>query len=489
MYLSEQARELDRRASKLPEFQNGHLMKSAGRAAFHLLQALWPDAHSVAICCGPGNNGGDAFVMAELAAANGYRVNILRFGASKGIDAQKAAIKVLNCGISEAELNPTVFSGVDVIVDGMLGTGKKRPLSGMMLEAVRTINKSRKPVLALDSPTGLNSDTGAVENEAVDAAATICFICLNLGIVTGNGPDRCGDLFFDSLDLPKTLFYGIKPVGRRIQTWDISVTLDSLPRPRHKGDAGHLLVVGGATGMSGAARLAGEAALRAGAGSVSIATRKEHAAYLNLGRPELMVHGTETAQDLMPLLRRSTAVLVGPGLGLTTWSQNLMAAVVDAGLPMIVDADGINLLTADMFKNDNWILTPHPGEAGRLLGLATAAVQGERLEIIRQIQEKYGGVCVLKGAGTLVLGCDSDLLLCDRGNPGMASAGMGDVLAGVIGSFVVQGLNLKEAAGCGAWLHSVAGDLVASGGERGMVASDLLLHVCSLVNNPALADV
>ena len=488
IYSSAQGRTLDGRASKLPDFRDGRLMRLAGQSAFHLMRDLWPNARSIAICCGPGNNGGDGFVVAELAGLSGFKVSVLNFGTSRSHDARQAFKRASAAGVSFVQMTSDVFSEVDVIVDGILGTGLRNAPSGLMLDCIRKLNESRKPILALDVPTGLNSDTGTVESEAIRATSTISFICINPGILTANGPDRCGRLFFSGLNLPESLFSGVEPVCRRIEKNIISKILRKLPAPRHKGEAGHLLVIGGISGMGGAVRLAGEAALRVGAGSVTVATDNSHAAYLNLGRPELMVRGIASGRELLPLFEEITGIVLGPGLGLTSWSRALTAFVLESDLPVVVDADGLTLLAEQGISNEGWVLTPHPGEAARLLHCSSNEVQRGRLGAIQKIQETYGGVCVLKGAGTLVLSQKSDLLLCDHGNSGMASAGMGDVLAGIIGSLIVQGLTVEDAAVCGTWLHSKAGDLAIEEGKKGLIASDLLLPVRRLINNPGLED-
>jgi ADP-dependent NAD(P)H-hydrate dehydratase / NAD(P)H-hydrate epimerase len=249
------------------------------------------------------------------------------------------------------------------------------------------------------------------------------------------------------------------------------------PRPRdfHKGNAGHVVIVGGEIGYSGAVHLAAEAALRVGAGLVSVATRTEHANLVNVTCPEIMSHGVNSAADLAPLLSKADVVIVGPGLGQTEWSRSLLAAVLAIDKPMIVDADALNLLSQVPIKKSHWILTPHPGEAARLLKMTSAEIQQDRVAAIKKIQSEYGGVCVLKGAGSLVLGEDKELAICEAGNPGMATAGMGDVLSGVIGGLLGQHVPLVAAAQLGVLLHAMAGDLAAkSQGERSMIASDLI---------------
>jgi hydroxyethylthiazole kinase-like uncharacterized protein yjeF len=256
------------------------------------------------------------------------------------------------------------------------------------------------------------------------------------------------------------------------------------PRPRefHKGDAGHLLIVGGNQGFAGAVILAGEAALRTGAGLVSIATRVEHAGFLSVSRPELMCHGVAAESDLSPLLEKADVIVVGPGLGQTAWSKMLLTAVLTSEKPVLVDADGLNLLAENPLKKSNWILTPHPGEAARLLKQTVESVQHNRVASVQKIQNVFGGVSILKGMGSLIVGESSEPVICTAGNPGMATAGMGDVLSGVIGGLLAQGLPLEIGAQLGVLMHALAGDAAAEHGERGMIASDLMGYLREVVN-------
>jgi hydroxyethylthiazole kinase-like uncharacterized protein yjeF len=248
-----------------------------------------------------------------------------------------------------------------------------------------------------------------------------------------------------------------------------------------KGHFGHVLVVGGDLGMSGAARLAGEAAARTGAGLVSVATRTGHAAIISAAVPELMCHGVEDSQSLMPLLYRASVVAIGPGLGQSEWAQSLFGVLLQSKLPMVVDADALNLLAIEPMKKDNWILTPHPGEAARLLGQTVEKVQSDRIAAAIGLQKKFGGVVVLKGAGTVVVDSEEVVGICSEGNPGMATGGMGDVLTGVIAGLLAQGLPLNEAARMGVCLHARAGDLAAEEGQRGLLASDLFPYLRQLL--------
>ncbi len=257
------------------------------------------------------------------------------------------------------------------------------------------------------------------------------------------------------------------------------------PRARaaNKGDFGHVLIIGGDYGMAGAVRMAGEAAARIGAGLVSIATRPEHSNAITAARPELMCHGIHKSIDIKNLLARATVIILGPGLGRSAWSQELFHYVIaTAKQPKVIDADGLNLLAQQPQHSEDWILTPHPGEAARLLACSVAEIQNDRLAAAHKLQTKYGGVIALKGAGTIVLGATETAGICHAGNPGMASGGMGDVLSGVIGGLLAQGLTLQQATEMGVCVHANAGDLAAKDGERGLLALDLMPYLRELVN-------
>jgi hydroxyethylthiazole kinase-like uncharacterized protein yjeF len=275
---------------------------------------------------------------------------------------------------------------------------------------------------------------------------------------------------------------------RVISLDDVVKALPKRQRDAHKGDFGHVLIVGGNEGMAGAARLAGEAALRSGAGLVRVATRAHHVSAVISGRPELLVVGVEDKQSLLVLLQAATVVVVGPGLGRDDWAFMMWSAVMESRLPLVVDGDALNELAVHPFLGDHWILTPHPKEAARLLACSVDEVQRDRQAAVIELQQRYGGVAVLKGAGSLVTAGAGKMSQCCLGNPGMASGGMGDVLSGLIGGLVGQGLSLLTAAEVGVYVHAWAGDEAAkAGGERGLVAMDLLPFIRRGVNGLLLS--
>ena len=345
------------------------------------------------------------------------------------------------------------------------------------------LNAANLPILALDVPTGLHADTGLPLGSAVRATVTITFVGLKQGLFLGLAADYCGELEFADLGVPPEVGLALTPPLQRLTAAELRAALPPRARTAHKGAHGRLLVVGGGPGMSGAIRLAAEAALRTGAGLVYVATHPQSIATVMSGRPELMCHAVSVAADLDALLPLADAVVVGPGLGRSDWSNGLWRKSLETNLPLIVDADALNLLAETPRPRGRWILTPHPGEAGRLLGKAADDVQLDRLGSVHELASRYEGVAILKGAGTLIAQAGAEgASVCDRGNPGMATAGMGDVLSGVVGALVVQGSDLASAACAGVLLHAAAGDAAAADGERGMLASDLLAQLRRCAN-------
>jgi NAD(P)H-hydrate epimerase len=480
LYRAEQVRAMDRYAIEQLKIPGSVLMQRAGSAAFSVLTRHWPQARSIAVVCGGGNNGGDGYVVARLALDCGFAVKVFALSPPARLsgDAWLAFEAYRSAGGEVNETLPASFAGFEVVVDALLGTGLDRQVEGKYAEAISKINAFCGGVLAIDIPSGLHADTGAILGQAVAAQATVTFIGLKLGLFTGEGPACCGKVWYADLAAQEAI-----PAGGKPAAWLIAYRNLLPPRRRtaHKGHFGHVLVVGGEAGFSGAARMAAEAALRVGAGLVSVATRKEHA-FLNLGRPEIMVHGVESPTELEGLLARATVVAIGPGLGQAPWALALLEKVLASSLPLVVDADALNLLAKAPLKRENWVLTPHPGEAARLLGTSAAEVQRDRLAALSALIERYGGVAVLKGAGTLVGAAGQIPYVCALGNPGMASGGMGDVLTGTIAGLLAQGLKPLEAARMGVTVHAAAADKAAAEGERGMLASDLLPWLRRLVN-------
>ncbi len=476
LYRAAEIRVADRRAAGLPGFGNGMLMERAGTSAFHATRERFPRARRWAVVCGPGNNGGDGYVLARHARAAGLDAVVLLPAetTTPAGDARSARERWLAAGGSERIFEPASLARADVVVDALFGTGLERPLDGVWLDVVRAINASARPAVALDLPSGLHADSGRVLGAAVRATVTVSFIGLKAGLFTGEGRTHAGVIVFDDLAVPATVFDGLAPLARRLMATDLRGLLAPRARHAHKGEAGRVLVVGGQPGMAGAARLASEAAYRAGAGLVTLATHPTHAGVVGSTCPELITAGIDTPAGLDGPLERASVLALGPGLGQGEWARRLFERALQSGRAPVVDADALNLLAAHPQVRADWILTPHPGEAARLLGCSVPEVQAYRFAAARAIVQRYGGVCVLKGSGTLIAAdAGAPLWLCDRGNPGLASGGSGDVLTGVIAALRAQGLAPVDAARLGVWAHATAGDRAAGAGERGLMAGDL----------------
>ena len=355
-----------------------------------------------------------------------------------------------------------------------------------MIEWVEAINAHAAPKLAVDVPSGLNADTGRPSPVAVRADATVSFITRKQGLYTGAGTEYGGDVLFSSLQTDEAQTGGgvvaeIEAAARLAAYREVRSWLPARRGDTHKGRFGHVLIVGGNAGMMGAALLAAQAAMRCGSGLVSVATRTAHAPAMAAACPVLMPRGVEQPRQLRAMLQKADAVVVGPGLGRDEWAQALAGAVLETHLPTVMDADALHLLATDPMAREHWVLTPHPGEAGALSGRSTREVQQDRFGAVRELQRKYGGVCALKGAGTLV--CSSTgTVICEGGHAGMSSAGMGDVLSGVIGSLLGQGYTPERAAVLGVCLHAEAAERAGRRTPRGMIASDLLRYIRDSAN-------
>lgn len=485
LYTAEQTRELDRLIIEQHHTPAGTLMARAGAAALQTLKHFWPPAKHMVIVCGSGNNGGDGYELARQALEEHFQVSLFEVGNSDKMSHETGAAReaLLATGHPVYRFEGSL-PACDLLVDALFGTGLDRPVGGLYAEAIAAMNQLRAtPILSLDIPSGLHATNGSALGSAVKASVTLSFIGLNTGLFTGDGPDFCGQICFDSLQATVSVYEQVLPSARRISLEDKAALLAARQRTAHKGMYGHLLVIGGDHGMAGAARIAAEAGARVGAGLISVATRDSHAPGFNLTRPELMCHGVDDNEKITALLEMANALTLGPGLGQNDWGKRLYQRALASALPMVVDADALNLLSQEPQQHDNWVLTPHPGEAARLLGCTTKQVQADRFAAVKQLHQRYGGVIILKGAGTLIFDGNAPVHLSTSGNPGMASGGMGDALSGIIGGLLAQGLCPIDAACLGVCLHGMAADKAAEqDGERGMLAMDLMSHLRQLVN-------
>lgn len=500
LYTAAQVRAFDRIAIDEYGIPGIQLMKRAAKAAFDELLQRWPSFEHLHVFCGTGNNGGDGFIIAARAAQRNLPVTVWQVGDAGKVrgdaqvrrDAESARQFALDAGVVIQPFDGKI-PAQGVIVDALLGTGLGGGVKSPFVEAIAVINRSNLPVLAIDIPSGLCSDSGCVLGAAVQATATISFIALKRGLFTGDAADYCGDIEFASLQIPEEIYSREsareKSVCTRVALEDFATDLVPRSRTAHKGNFGHVVVIGGDYGMAGAVAMAAQAAARTGAGLVSCATRPEHIAAIVARCPEVMAHGVNGLGELKPLLDRATAIVVGPGLGQSAWSEQMLLGAwqcaQEKSLPLLIDADALNLLAQGSIIEsphyENWVLTPHPGEAARLLNCANIEIQRDRFAAANALQERFGGAVILKGAGSLIASKDG-IDVVNYGNPGMASGGMGDVLSGIVGGLLAQRFAPARAAALAACLHGRAAELAAQKGERGLLATDLISHLRELLN-------
>ena len=480
LYLAAQVREIDRITIDERRIPGLTLMRRAADACVSALIQRWPEPAKVAVLCGSGNNAGDGFIIAGLLANRGVQTSVGLVGRMPEADSDAGAACRFcrDSGVGVVTASEAMHDA-DVIVDALLGTGITGELRPGYAEVIAAVNRGSWKVLSVDLPSGLSSDTGNVQGSAVRADVTVTFIGRKLGLLTADGPEVTGELLFADLDVPDDVLAEVEPAATVLDFESLVRRLPPRHRNAHKMSHGHLLIVGGDEGMGGAVLMAAESAIMTGSGLVSVATHPANVSAILARRPEVMPRGVKGADDLEALLDRSTAVVLGPGLGQGGFGQALFDAVLATDKPLVLDADGLNLLSEKPHRRDNWVLTPHPGEAGRLL---SARVQEDRLSAALELTSKFGGVALLKGAGTLI--SDGERVsLVPYGNPAMAVAGMGDVLSGVIGSLLAQTGEQLFAAQLGAVVHSLAADIMAgSEGELGLLASELIPQMRRLLN-------
>ncbi len=440
------------------------LMQRAAAACFRQLAASWPEPGRVLVLCGAGNNGGDGYLVAASALRHGLTVECIALASPERLegDARKAWQAAVSGGVSVREYDTlsveeldSAFTQAGVIVDAMLGTGvtgaPREPFAGM----IERCNGARAPVLAVDLPSGLDAGTGSAAGAVVRADVTVTFIGLKLGLFTGQGPGVCGRVVFDDLAVAaEAADSGQCPLARRLDWDSVRGWLPQRPANAHKGQFGYVLVVAGDHGFGGAGLLAAEAVSRSGAGLVALATRPEHVSAALARCPSVMVHGLDNGTGLDPLLKAASVIVCGPGLGRNAWGQQMLERVLASDKPRVLDADALNLLASrSAVASQQQILTPHPGEAARLLRCQVEDVEADRLAAASQMQRIYGGTVLLKGAGTVIATGAEIPDIVSGSNPGMATGGMGDVLSGIAGALYAQIGNPGRAATLAVAVH------------------------------------
>jgi NAD(P)H-hydrate epimerase len=491
---SEQVRLLEPQAALDAGCGMFELMQRAGEAAFAQLIKNWPDAQNILVIAGNGNNAGDGYVVATLAKQHGLNVQLGCHDPHRVLegDAKQAQSLWHQAAGESVALSSFDYAKCDLIVDALLGTGFTGQVKSNFLEVINKVNQAQRPILSIDIPSGMQADTGQALPVCIKADLTITFVAIKPGLVTGIGKTYSGQLIYADLGIGKTFFDLALQVAQLVD-WPMLQALQARPIHANKGSFGKLLCIGGNQGMAGAIRLSVESALRTGVGLVKVFCHESSSALITSGRPEIML----THKNLKEALDWCSCIVIGPGLGQDEWAKQqfceLMAYLELQPKPLVLDADALNIL-ADIPEDSvviktlaelpEVIITPHPGEASRLLGCDIASIEGDRYQASLDITQKYHCTTVLKGAGSIIQAKNPDQCwICEGGNPGMATAGMGDLLTGITGAFLALGMTAQQAAIYAVCAHAEAGDRVATQyGQRGMIASDLFQPLRAIVN-------
>jgi len=470
------------------------LMENAASGLVSALVEAYPGWKRVAVACGPGNNGGDGLAAARLLSGRGFSVSLftIKDAASYRGEAGENAARARAAGLElvalsgragERQLRRAIADS-DGVVDALFGTGLARPLSGAAARIVAAINRSGRAVVSADVPSGVSSDAGLPIGPAVRAQLTVAFGAAKRCHVFYPARALCGKLRVADIGIPRKLLRGQGPALLLVEEADVLRFLPPRPPDSHKGDFGRLAVVAGSRGKVGAAILTARGALRAGAGLVTVFCAASLERTVVAALPESMTRGLpeedgriawEAAAEALGALRDFDAAVVGPGLGTARGTVRFLRRLLTSKLPLVCDADALNAFagTPRVFAGSR-VLTPHPGEAARLLGVSTREIQADRLRAARQLAKRSGAVVLLKGAASLTATPGGEVLVNPTGTPLLSTAGSGDVLAGAIGAFVARGMAPEKATAAAAFLHGRAGETLAGSlGDAGLLAGEL----------------
>ena len=504
MYLvtATQMQSLDRRTIEEAKVPATTLMERAGMGVARAMEQAFgsPSGKRVTILCGKGNNGGDGLVLARLLRRKRARVQVLLFANPKELTGSarsmyRRIIKTAGTAIIKSlpteEIIRTRTAQADFLVDALLGTGLSSPVTGHYREAIEAINASPARTIAIDLPSGIHSDHGAILGAAVQAKLTVTFGCPKVGLYLGSAIDHTGTISTVDIGIPQEYVEDLSPQVHLLTPPLIKSLLPTRAPTSHKGTFGHAGIIAGSPGKTGAAALAAKAALRTGTGLVTVATpitvnpivESALLEAMTVPMPETEAHtlGISASSQLVDFANERSAVAIGPGLGTHPETGQLLQSFLPRlHRPCVIDADALNLLGTGLSDISTaklcHVLTPHPGEMARLLGDTTPqAVNEHRLTLALQFARAHGVIVVLKGARTVIASPDGQSAVCPTGNPGMATAGMGDALTGMIVGLLAQGLSPWNAARSGVFLHGLAGDRAAEKlGHAGLIASDLI---------------
>lgn len=477
LYCNDRTQQIDQLAASALGIDSFALMQRAGEAIFEHIKFY----SSILVITGPGNNGGDGFIVAELARQNGQQVRLLALKSPDELKGDAAQAAALYQGNVLTDFPTATF---DCIVDAVFGTGLNQTVTGIYADAIDWINQQQADIVAIDIPSGLNGSSGKIEGRAVKASQTISILGRNTGLYTYDGKHCCGDISFENLQVDDSNLKSVNHDGWLLSADGLGEIKNHRRDNSHKGSYGHVMVAGGQAGMLGAVLLAGRAVLKSGAGLATLITDSQHADWVPLYVAELMsmgFDGMDAAALLHAIADKSPDVIaLGMGLGQSQWSKQLFRACLKAAVPMVIDADGLNILAETAMVPDSLqVITPHPKEAAMLLAVSTEEIQDDRWQSVRHLAQKYRCVAVLKGSGTLISD-GHQVWCCPYGNANLATAGAGDILSGMIAGLLAQGLEPVKASCLAVMWHALAGENSPQG--LTLTASEILQSLATLVN-------
>ncbi|CCQ11482.1 NAD(P)HX epimerase / NAD(P)HX dehydratase [Pseudoalteromonas luteoviolacea B = ATCC 29581] len=487
-YTAQQVRENEEQAAQACHTTLSQLMIRAGSAVTAYIQDYYQAqaiiTPNVLVLCGKGNNAGDGYVIAEQLHDAGISVVVwaLYDPALLRGDAHAAYARYVKKQGALVLIQPSDLDDFTIVVDAVFGAGFYGDLPDFVQSIFTQISAIDAHFVSVDIPSGVNGDDGTCSPNAFQADVTVTFIALKQGMLTGAAKGLCGMLYFAGLGVAKAFATLVNAPSSFTSEKQHFSQLPERSFDSYKQQLGHVLLIGGGKGMAGAIRLAAEACLRSGAGLVSIATHPDNVACVLQGRYELMVHGVLDGSMLKPLLDKASVIVIGPGLGLDEWASSLLEACAQRQLPLVMDADALTLYAKSQpqIQLKPSVITPHLGEAKRLLADLPESVFRNRFTIAEALHQKTGAISVLKGPGTLIQ--DAKRRNINRsGTSAMASAGMGDVLSGIIGALIAQGTPIFAAVSLAVYIHGLAGEEAAREGARGLLASDLFVHIRRLL--------
>lgn len=475
LYTARQSQHIDTICHKDFDIDPFDLMQKAGASLFEDLKEFLKPHSQICIFCGPGNNAGDGFICGELAAKQGYSVTfvLLQDESAYKNQALQAFNKAKGCQAQFTNTLPKHMVGFDVIVDALFGSGLSRNVDGDYAQAIELINDSDLPILAADIPSGLCADTGSILSTAVKACKTSSFITLKQGQYTRSGPDCCGQICFHDLNIPKEAYTKVPHASELLNASLLNHKLDR-NQNTHKGSFGHSLLIGGFEGMMGAILIAARACLRAGSGLVTVATSTDHQSVLTTAQPEVLTASAFNKKQMQEKMKTCEVIAIGPGLDTEEESIEVFLDTIQTDKPLVIDADALNILSQNPQHKNNWILTPHPKEASRLLNCSVKDIQENRFKSAKELQQKYGGVIILKGCGTIICDAKQNLFVSPHGNPFMATGGMGDALTGILTALLAQGFQTDEAAKLAVIWHGLTADKLFAKDHQTILATDLI---------------